>query len=306
MAESYKASAFDDGHRFKVQIEDAGTSPGGLWSYASSADGDGNQADFDGDGYYVYGTPGGELNRHGVQSDEVLTYRIEVAEGQTGTYMMRFNVSRDGEAESDKENDLWLNFYQEGSVHSIEDYLAASGSEPEPTSSEFIKVFGGPNDGTWGDATRYDGAPNNPAIELEINQPGIYVVEVAGRSEGYHVDAFQLYSSSSRPGWDEADSALAEDSLAAETGDTDPEYNAQTDEDDGGFFSFFTDLFDMLLSIFGGGKDDDTQTNVETADVQTSRSAISDVVPVVSILDHDVPITADNEAEEDTFDLLVS
>lgn len=318
MADSYKSDAFGDGYRYKIQIEDAGTDPGGIWTYTSSADGDGHQAGFEGGGYYVYGTPGGELNRHQVQTDEVLTYRIEVGAGETGTYAMRFYVSRDGDAESDKENDLWLNFYEEGTGRSIESYLSDTGSHAEPTSDDFIKLFGGPNDGTWGEASRYDGAPSNPAVELEITKPGIYVIEIAGRSEGYHVDAFQLYSSSANPGRGASDSELSADTVPAaapvagpSTGPATPvdmadedapdSANLGEDDDDGGFFSFIGDIFGFIFSIFGGGDDDD-KTTQNTPTEEMTLSALSDAVPVVSILDHDAPATY--EGDDDPFDLL--
>ncbi len=107
---------------------------------------------------------------------------------------MRFRVSRDGQAESDKENDLWFSFAEAGDAPDVESFLTQTGgNEPEPTSRGFVKVYGGPNNGNWGFADDWDGAPNNRDLKIAITEPGVYDIFVAGRSEGYHIDWFELY-----------------------------------------------------------------------------------------------------------------
>ncbi|MEL6236229.1 MAG: Ig-like domain-containing protein, partial [Pseudomonadota bacterium] len=193
----YKAVKTADGHRFKFQIEDAGTDPAGKWSYVAAPDAQNNQTGFQGSGYYVYGTPNPPLFRNGVIDEEILTYTIYVPEGAEGIYSFRTRVSRDGKAESDKENDLWLNFGKVGQVAGIDGFLSGlDGSHPEPTSKGYIKVYGGPNNGSWGHATFLDGAPGNKPVKLEITEAGYYQVLIAGRSEGFHVDSFELYTGS--------------------------------------------------------------------------------------------------------------
>ncbi|MEO0363448.1 MAG: hypothetical protein AAF322_20165, partial [Pseudomonadota bacterium] len=186
-------------------------------------------AGFQGDGYYVYGEPNPPLFRNGVIAEEVLTYRIEVPEGEEGTYELRLRVARDGNAESDKENDLWLDFGRAGTGESIEDYLVEGGNEPEPTSQGYVKLFGGPNNGSWGFANRYDGAPGNPVVRLEIDEAGVYEVRLAGRSEGYHVDYLELFSGSA-PSVGAPDSAFV-DGSAPPAPDPDPDPDPQPDPD---------------------------------------------------------------------------
>jgi hypothetical protein len=183
---------------FKMEIEDArvangGTDPGGKWSFVSAADGAGRQSGFTGDGYYLYGSDT-STSINGVIGSEVLEYTIFVPEGQTGNYNFQFRVSRDGTAASDLQNDLWLNFKEAGKVGAgdIEDYLTDTANEPEPLSNGYIKLFGGPNNGTWGTATSYDGLPGNPSEQIAIDEPGLYTIQIAGRSQGFHVDSFWL------------------------------------------------------------------------------------------------------------------
>ncbi len=184
------------GYRFKVQIEDAGQDPAGKWSFEDSADSNGYQANFQGDGYYVYGTPGGQLNRNGVIDEEISTFRLYVPEGQEGVYSFRLRVARDVAVEGDKENDAWVGFQKAGGDDNILDYLqdVGSGNRAEPVSKGMVKVYGGPNNGNWGYATHFDGAPNNRPVRLEITEAGYYDLHITGRSEGFHIDSFDLYT----------------------------------------------------------------------------------------------------------------
>jgi hypothetical protein len=186
---------------FKMEIEDAriangGTDPGGKWTFVDTAVG-GNQTGFTGDGYYVYGSPANTAV-NGVIGSEVLEYTIFVPQNETGTFAFQFRVSRDGVAPSDQQNDLWLNFKPASApgAGNIENFLVglggSTGQEPEPTSNGYIKIFGGPNNGTWGTASNYDGLPNNPAAQISITEGGFYTIQIAGRSEGFHVDSFWL------------------------------------------------------------------------------------------------------------------
>ncbi|WP_207497544.1 putative Ig domain-containing protein [Limimaricola pyoseonensis] len=205
-------------YRFKVQIEDqnanGGTDPGGKWSFVDAPDAQGRQSGFQGDGYYLFGSnTSTQLN--GVNANEVLKYTIEVPEGATGIYNFRFRVSRDGEAASDQQNDIWLNFGKAGSGESIEAYLTEPSDVAEPTSQGHVKVFGGPNNGSWGNASSVDGDPGNFAAQVAITEPGLYTVSIAGRSQGYHIDFWELYKGTA-PG------VNATNSQFVATGDTVP------------------------------------------------------------------------------------
>ncbi|MEL6169880.1 MAG: hypothetical protein AAFR35_14420 [Pseudomonadota bacterium] len=315
MAKFYQGVENGNGYRFKIQAEDAGTDPDGKWSYVSKADGAGNQSGFQGDGYYVYGDPDPPLARNNVIDDEILTYRIEIPEGEEGIYTFRARVSRDGNAESDKENDLWLNFSQEGTNRDIEHYLVDTGDEAEPTSDGFVKVFGGPNNGSWGYASNYDGLPGNPKVTLDISKAGIYEIQIAGRSEGYHLDSFELYSGKA-PASDATDSKLVEDSSSptppppadepgGDVAEDDSSRGGGDDDDGDGFFTvisdLFTSIFDAVASVFGGGNDDD---ETSTASANLNAGPEEEVLlsglffPSVGYME-DMPIPEDEDEEEE-------
>ena len=183
---------------FKMEIEDAriangGENPGGKWNFVNATDEAGRQNGFTGDGYYVYGS-NTSTAINGVLGSEVLEFTILVPEGETGLYEFQFRVSRDGTAAGDQQNDLWLNFKaaDKAGAGDIEDYLTNTTNEPEPLSNGYIKIFGGPNNGSWGLATAYDGLPANPTAQIAIAESGLYTIQIAGRSQGFHVDSFWL------------------------------------------------------------------------------------------------------------------
>ena len=189
-----------------------GTNPGGKWNYVAAPDAEGNQSNFQGDGYYLYGSSSSTALQ-GPAANETLEYTILVPEGETGIYQFAARVARDGDAASDQQNDLWLNIKpadQPGTGDLAEDFLVIGNNEPEPVNDGFIKVFGGPNTGSWGTARNYDALPNNPPVRLNIDEPGLYTVQIAGRSQGYHVDSFELFKGS-KPAAGASDSRFVED-----------------------------------------------------------------------------------------------
>ena len=202
---SYYAGIADgDDYRFKIQVEDAGETPGGDWHYVSGPDGDGNQQGAQG-GYYLYGDEASTSNNNRVNADEVLEYRIFVPVEETGSYTFYMRSSRDRGGEGDKKNDVWLNVVREQDDVSI-DTLLQSSNEPHPTSNGFIKVIGAQYT-SWKSFTGFDGEPFNSAVRLDFSKAGFYTVKLAGRSEGFHIDSFELVKGS-RPTDDAADSPL--------------------------------------------------------------------------------------------------
>lgn len=187
---------------FKIQIEDengtGGTTPGGKWIYETAADTEGRQSGFQGDGYYLFGSNTSTAIDNAVGGNELLEYTIYVPETALGDYNFSFIVSRDGTAASDQQNDLWLNFKHASQPGNgdIEGFLTETTDEAEPTSGGFVKVYGGPNNGTWGNAGTIDGLPGNFAAQIEIDEAGFYTIQVDGRSQGFHVDYFELYKGS--------------------------------------------------------------------------------------------------------------
>ncbi|MEM9972689.1 MAG: malectin domain-containing carbohydrate-binding protein [Pseudomonadota bacterium] len=200
---------------FKIQIEDpngtgAGTDPDGKWNYLTSADGDGNQSGFQGDGYYLFGSDSSTAIE-GATGDR-LEYTIFVPEDALGVYNFGFIVSRDGDFAGDQQNDLWLNFKhaEDPGNGDIEEFLTGNGTnEAEPLSNGFIKVFGGPNNGNWGQTGSVDGAPANFGAAINITEAGLYTIQIEGRSQGFHVDYFELYKGSN-PGGGASNSAFIE------------------------------------------------------------------------------------------------
>ncbi|MGR3737629.1 MAG: malectin domain-containing carbohydrate-binding protein, partial [Limimaricola soesokkakensis] len=188
-----------DGY-FKIQIEDengtGGSTPGGKWTYHTAPDAAGRQANFQGNGYYLFGSNTSTAIDNNVNGADRLEYTIYVPETDLGTYKINFAVSRDGLAAGDQQNDLWLNFKPAGQAGNgdILSYMPAN-ARPEPHLDGFVKIYGGSNNGNWSQAFRIDGQPNYNA-SVTITEAGLYTVQVDGRSQGYHVDYFELYKGS--------------------------------------------------------------------------------------------------------------
>ncbi|MEM0984932.1 MAG: malectin domain-containing carbohydrate-binding protein [Pseudomonadota bacterium] len=228
--------------RFKIQIEDpaggenGGFDPGGQWQYIQEGSPqDTISGSSQGNGFYLFGsTNTGAIQ--GPQENETLKFRIFVPEDETGLYQFRFRVAREGNFPGDAQNDLWLNLIKEDTPGSeIENFLLPpltanpnddpeARQEPEPVEDGFIKVFGGPNNGSWGTTSSVDGVDEstpaendgNFAAQVLLDEPGVYVIEVAGRSQGFFVDFLDLYKAGNTP------SINASDSPFIVTGDTVP------------------------------------------------------------------------------------
>ncbi|MEB3209772.1 MAG: Ig-like domain-containing protein [Leptolyngbyaceae bacterium] len=187
---------------YKIQIEDAaalngGTDPNGKWNYEAAPDSEGRQTGFQGNGYYLYGS-NTSTSINGVIESEILAFEIDVPEELVGeTLNFRARVSRDGTAANDQQNDLWLGIERADGTGTIEEFLVGNGTnDPEPTSQGFIKIFGGTNAGSWSYASAVDGAPNNFGAAVQFSEAGRYVLQIAGRSQGYHIDWIELYEGS--------------------------------------------------------------------------------------------------------------
>jgi len=175
---------------FKVQFEDAnvaGSDPGGLWSYQTAPDLQGRQSGFQGTGYYLWGNnTNGTVN--GPQPDSFLTYTIMVPEGQGGDYTLRLRASRDGELPSGLQNDIWVKINSDAEALQVTKVDSVS-------SNGFVKLYGGTNDGQWSNAgmiDSVDGAGPNFAAVFTL-QPGLNTITFAGRSQGFHVDFWELF-----------------------------------------------------------------------------------------------------------------
>ncbi|MEO1067651.1 MAG: Calx-beta domain-containing protein [Cyanobacteria bacterium J06638_6] len=177
----------------------------------TAPDSEGRQTGFQGNGYYVYGSNANTgINR--VVEAEILEFEIDVPEALVGaTLRFRIRSSRDGLAASDQQNDIWLGVQHADGSGSIKEFLVGNGlNEPLPVSGDFIKVFGGPNNGTWGYASSVDGAPGNFPTQIQFPASGRYVLQVAGRSQGFHADWIELYTGGA-PSPDASDSTFVTD-----------------------------------------------------------------------------------------------
>lgn len=189
---------------YKLQIEDAaalngGTSPNGKWNYITAPDSENRQNGFQGSGYYVYGSDTSTAINP-VNESETLEFEIEVPEALVAQPMkFRVRASRDGVAAGDQQNDVWFNVIHKDGRGSVEEFLTQTDNEAEPVSSEFVKVFGGPNNGSWGYANMVDGAPNNFLTQIAFPEAGRYTLQVAGRSQGFHIDFIELFAGSLGP-----------------------------------------------------------------------------------------------------------
>ncbi|MDJ0858845.1 MAG: Ig-like domain-containing protein [Dinoroseobacter sp.] len=198
--------------RFKMQIEDAnggpngGTDPNGIWTFI--AEGDPNDVlreNSQGAGYYRFGGETSTLIE--VPSEEngenQLFFRIFIPDDELGIYSFRFRAGRQNLSEipNDQQNDIWLNFVKEDTPGSkIEDFLLVGSNSAKPVADDYVKIFGGPKDNTFGAMTRVDGFPSRFDADVNVTEGGFYIVQVAGRSQGLYVDAIELYKQGNAPG----------------------------------------------------------------------------------------------------------
>ena len=195
-----------------------------------------------GSGYYLYGSNTSTSITQVIES-EILKFEIEVPEELVGeTMTLRVRASRDGTAANDEQNDVWFNVVNEAETLSVEDLLVNNEpNEAEPLSGEFIKVFGGPNNGNWGYAVNVDGDPANFPVNIQFPESGRYVLEIAGRSQGFHIDWIELFAGNT-PGVGSADSNFVPtDGQAVQLINEIP---------DQVFFDGVTDTFDLPNATF--------------------------------------------------------
>jgi hypothetical protein len=181
--------------RFKIQIEDenanGGTDPGGNWTYVEGDGADGNQSGTQGTGHYFWGSEAASTALNPPQPASFLDYTIFVPEGEEGVFNLRVRASRDTNEPGDQRNDVWVRIDDDAEALQVSEINSVS-------SNGFVKVFGG-GTGNWGYAQLIDSVseeePNfGAAFELEA---GLHTVTLAGRSQGFHIDWFELYKGGS-------------------------------------------------------------------------------------------------------------
>ena len=174
------------GNRLKVQVEDVagGGNPPAGWVFQNDADG-GLQTGFQGSGYYYWKSETGTA----VNAPEgafTATFLVETA----GTYTLRARSSRDSNSPSGERNDVWVK------VDNNTEALLAPGTADIVSNSGYVKLYGASTG--WGFSssldTVSDAAPN---VAAKVNlSAGYHTITFAGRSQGYHLDYFELYQGS--------------------------------------------------------------------------------------------------------------
>lgn len=179
--------------RFKIQVEDpngtGGTNPGSFWTYATGPDGDGNQPNPQGTGYYIWkeGDVAGTNPAQGI-----IEYEIFIPEGDEGVYTFRARGSRDDDdaIASDQANDIWFRIDDDAEALQVNDTNSVS-------NAGFVKVFG-VGTGGWGNAAVIDSVLEEEAnfsAQFELTA-GSHTLAIAGRSGGYAIDFFDFYKGS--------------------------------------------------------------------------------------------------------------
>ena len=203
----YQINGSGNAAYFKVQIEDpnvanGGTNPGGGWVYVEGDD-PGTQVNTGGTGHYYWEE---EISANpGVnppESNSFLEYTIFIPDGEEGVYSFRARSSRDTNSPGDQRNDIWLK---------IGDDAEALQTNPtnSVSNSGFVKVFGASTG--WGYSTQIDSVSEEEAnFTASFNMTsGFHTITLAGRSDGYHIDFWELNKNGgSTPGATAADSAF--------------------------------------------------------------------------------------------------
>jgi hypothetical protein len=172
-----------EGNRLKVQVEDVagGANPPAGWVFQNDAD-DGKQTGFQGSGYYYWKSETGTAV-NAPQGAFTATFYVETA----GTYTLRARSSRDSNSPSGDRNDVWVK------IDNNAEALLPAGTADIVSNSGFVKLFGASTG--WGFSTQLDTVSNAaPNVAATFNlSAGYHTITFAGRSEGYHLDFFELY-----------------------------------------------------------------------------------------------------------------
>jgi hypothetical protein len=294
--------------RLKVQFEDmngpGGVNPPGKWQFFDEADEDGNQANFQGDGYYLWGNEDSEA-LNGPQAE--LTYTFVIPESAEGEFNLRVRATRDPGGASDAQNDVWVKIDD-----NAEDLLVSDVDAID--NSGFIKLYGNAT-GSFGFANFIDSTsssvPNFPAQFML--ESGVHTITFAGRSEGFHIDFFELYQGS-------APSTNAANSTFIPSGDTEPFVNNSLEDQtievedefvfeipDGTFVDLDGDVLTYEALNLPDGVFFDTQTKTFSGTPTAGAGSYSLEVQVTdedgasATAGFDLVVTAEGPDESDTY-----
>ena len=169
----------------KVQFEDImnGSRPPSGWVYQNRSNGD--NPGFEGDGYYYWKNEDSTaLDSRATQGLITTTVFIQ----DPGTYTLFLRSTRDSNGPSDARNDIWVNI--DGDTT---DVLPPRSPRMVETDG-FVKLYGASTG--WGFSRNFDdlSTDRNPVSNVVLSE-GFHTITFAGRSQGYHIDSFQLSKS---------------------------------------------------------------------------------------------------------------
>ena len=169
----------------KVQFEDImnGSRPPSGWVYQNRSNGD--NPGFEGDGYYYWKNESSTaLDSRATQGLITTTVFIQ----DPGTYTLFLRSTRDSNGPSDARNDIWVNI--DGDTT---DVLPPRSPRMVETDG-FVKLYGASTG--WGFSRNFDdlSTDRNPVSNVVLSE-GFHTITFAGRSQGYHIDSFQLSKS---------------------------------------------------------------------------------------------------------------
>jgi len=168
--------------RVKFQFEDLlGTNPTNGWVFQDETNGD--NPGFQGDGYYYWKTEEGQALNGSGEGNMSATVFLEEA----GTYQLRARSVRDDNDPNDGRNDMWINIDND-----IVSYFTDNIDNPIK-SNGYAKLFGATTN--WGFAFRTEDRGTGshvPAAKVEL-EAGFHEIQFAGRSQGFHIDYFEMY-----------------------------------------------------------------------------------------------------------------
>jgi hypothetical protein len=156
------------------------------WQRGSSIDG------YDGEGYLLWSNP----DSFQTPGNGILTYKLNIT--TTGTYLFIWR-SRIAHGESQSEaNDSWLRFKDASDFYGRQGnsivYPKGIGKSPNPNGSSaagWFKIYMN-RLGEW--FWRSNTSDNDPHdIYVTFSSPGIYTMEVSGRSQHHALDRFLLF-----------------------------------------------------------------------------------------------------------------
>ena len=172
----------------KVVIEAERASSGSGWSRKTNIGG------YTGSGYLEW-TGSNQFNNPGAG-----TRRYQIYISKTGTYRFQWRNRIAKGSDNTEHNDAWLRFPNAndfyGQKGSSKVYPKGSGKSPNPKGASqngWFKIYTNSTGWNWqtttSDHDRHD-------IYVKFNSPGVYTLEVSGRSNGHAVDRMVLSHSS--------------------------------------------------------------------------------------------------------------